>query len=492
MDPSTGTGLCRVCGEALTGPSVVSCVQCETPTHRDCFRYAGACPLYGCGGTRWRARTRAAASSALGAADRLAARIGLGAGRVVGPGAGSAIELDYHSGLEMAADWMVSAGLVGLGAVALVGPHPHVVELSSLAAVLCLLVAAAGTAIGLLLEDLYVFDPGKRLLLAQRRLPGFAWRRPVAELSDFTHVGTATAVLEQPTAGNHTARYEPVWLVLRRKGGPLMPLGDAAGGSARYSPGDLERIATRIGSATGLPVQLDLKADRAWWAAERFRISTRSLLWMACISTAAAFAWDVSTWRTALALPLLAPAALVLAAVLYWWLVPLPRKLAEPAVLAKRKKDDRAGGVLVALLCFASLPWLAHQNFEHIRALLYFERAPCEILDSRLTEHVSTKGHRSYSVSFRFRYEVGGRVYDRWGYDLEEWRFWWHFTALRAHASLEHGARASCWYDPADPARAVVDRSLSFTTLLLMALSLFGVRLAVEGLLAWYLARQKD
>jgi hypothetical protein len=40
---------CGVCGEGLTHEIVV-CQRCNTPHHRDCWRYAGGCATYGCGG----------------------------------------------------------------------------------------------------------------------------------------------------------------------------------------------------------------------------------------------------------------------------------------------------------------------------------------------------------------------------------------------------------------------------------------------------------
>lgn len=40
---------CRVCGEAITPDSVVFCQQCRTPHHGDCWKYYGACSVYGCG-----------------------------------------------------------------------------------------------------------------------------------------------------------------------------------------------------------------------------------------------------------------------------------------------------------------------------------------------------------------------------------------------------------------------------------------------------------
>ena len=41
-------GICKVCGDALEG-KVVYCRSCDTPHHRECWRFYGACSIYGCG-----------------------------------------------------------------------------------------------------------------------------------------------------------------------------------------------------------------------------------------------------------------------------------------------------------------------------------------------------------------------------------------------------------------------------------------------------------
>ena len=40
---------CGVCSEKLAG-EIVFCGHCKTPSHRDCWDYAGGCATYGCGG----------------------------------------------------------------------------------------------------------------------------------------------------------------------------------------------------------------------------------------------------------------------------------------------------------------------------------------------------------------------------------------------------------------------------------------------------------
>ena len=49
LEADEGTPLCKVCGEAIEGGSVVICTSCRTPHHRDCWEYVGACSIYGCG-----------------------------------------------------------------------------------------------------------------------------------------------------------------------------------------------------------------------------------------------------------------------------------------------------------------------------------------------------------------------------------------------------------------------------------------------------------
>ncbi len=44
---------CRVCGEGVSGASVV-CARCGTPHHEDCWRYTGGCAIYACLGRQGR------------------------------------------------------------------------------------------------------------------------------------------------------------------------------------------------------------------------------------------------------------------------------------------------------------------------------------------------------------------------------------------------------------------------------------------------------
>ena len=49
-EEDTGPPICKVCGEPIQGCAVIVCAECNTPHHRDCWEYVGACSIYGCNG----------------------------------------------------------------------------------------------------------------------------------------------------------------------------------------------------------------------------------------------------------------------------------------------------------------------------------------------------------------------------------------------------------------------------------------------------------
>jgi hypothetical protein len=52
--PAWERAICQICGEGINEPPVC-CYSCNTPHHRECWEYYGACSTYGCGQTRYRA-----------------------------------------------------------------------------------------------------------------------------------------------------------------------------------------------------------------------------------------------------------------------------------------------------------------------------------------------------------------------------------------------------------------------------------------------------
>jgi hypothetical protein len=50
LEDDAGQPICKVCGEPIGSGSVIVCASCNTPHHRDCWEYVGACSIYGCNG----------------------------------------------------------------------------------------------------------------------------------------------------------------------------------------------------------------------------------------------------------------------------------------------------------------------------------------------------------------------------------------------------------------------------------------------------------
>jgi hypothetical protein len=49
-EEDTGPPVCKVCAEPIIAGAVIVCASCNTPHHRDCWEYVGACSIYGCNG----------------------------------------------------------------------------------------------------------------------------------------------------------------------------------------------------------------------------------------------------------------------------------------------------------------------------------------------------------------------------------------------------------------------------------------------------------
>jgi hypothetical protein len=45
--------VCKICGDGLGDEEIVYCRVCDTPHHRDCWRYFGGCSVYACGERRY-------------------------------------------------------------------------------------------------------------------------------------------------------------------------------------------------------------------------------------------------------------------------------------------------------------------------------------------------------------------------------------------------------------------------------------------------------
>lgn len=55
-DEEIGAPVCKVCGDSIDPHDVrVTCSSCNTPHHKDCWEFVGACSVYGCQSKRGRA-----------------------------------------------------------------------------------------------------------------------------------------------------------------------------------------------------------------------------------------------------------------------------------------------------------------------------------------------------------------------------------------------------------------------------------------------------
>jgi hypothetical protein len=99
--------------------------------------------------------------------------------------------------------------------------------------------------------------------------------------------------------------------------------------------------------------------------------------------------------------------------------------------------------------------------YRSIRALRFAE-APGTVLASQVTTSHGSKGSTQYAVAIRYSFEVGGvaRKGDRYrygGFDSTSDSRWAN-TVVQQNPL---GAAVKVYYDPADPANAVLSRGIS-------------------------------
>ncbi len=111
---------------------------------------------------------------------------------------------------------------------------------------------------------------------------------------------------------------------------------------------------------------------------------------------------------------------------------------------------------LVLLLRMPVLPeWRANHDFAE---------TPCTVLDKRLGQRPGSDGG-SYRPEILIRYTVGDRTLETWTYDIT-FNSTWGYAASREspQSKIDRFTTVKqypCWYDPDDPATAVVVRGYS-------------------------------
>ena len=146
-----------------------------------------------------------------------------------------------------------------------------------------------------------------------------------------------------------------------------------------------------------------------------------------------------------------------------------------------------AGMGLAIAAAGAFFMWFLWKNFEVARHMDAWVETPCEILastidGSQIDQHFETK--YEFQVSYRYEWQGGTRlsdqakskpVYAGIRKKLEPWE-----------ARYPTGARAVCYVDPADPARAVLERDTKASIYSLWFPALFvvgGLGIAISGAL---------
>jgi Protein of unknown function (DUF3592) len=112
---------------------------------------------------------------------------------------------------------------------------------------------------------------------------------------------------------------------------------------------------------------------------------------------------------------------------------------------------------------------------------------PCTIITSVVTDHRVSEGNRTYSLEVKYSYRFAGKPHDCDRYDFSPdssgssgWR-------NEIVDSLPPGRVTTCYVDPRDPSRAVIDRDPSLGLLLgLFPLVFFVAGLSTVGGAGWW------
>jgi hypothetical protein len=125
----------------------------------------------------------------------------------------------------------------------------------------------------------------------------------------------------------------------------------------------------------------------------------------------------------------------------------------------------RFGIALVGVLLIVSTPFAAHSSYRVYQEARQSERWPTsdgEITRSEVEERKEDLTKTVYWPKVQYRYTVAERVYEgtRVNFDESGSQYSGRIESLVKRFPL--GAKVPVYYDPADPAQAVLDPGLSF------------------------------
>jgi hypothetical protein len=141
--------------------------------------------------------------------------------------------------------------------------------------------------------------------------------------------------------------------------------------------------------------------------------------------------------------------------------------------------------LIIGLAVFAAFAW--GMILPAARARFVFVETRCTVLDKRL----GAGGDDTWRPEIRIEYQVDGRRHDTWTYDAAGVYSNGRAAKEAILAGFVQGRQYPCWYDPADPDRAVLVRSFDWWMLMALIPLIFVVVGAV-GLIAgrWRRAEQ--
>ncbi len=162
--------------------------------------------------------------------------------------------------------------------------------------------------------------------------------------------------------------------------------------------------------------------------------------------------------------PLLFVAAGGVPIVLIWRRAPAAAARPEPqALTATQKAPAWAGCVLPAffgVFFFAGLAvlwWLMLSPLQWISRARSWQTTPCTVVSSSLAQQSDSDG-TTYRIEIVYRYLFGGREYQSSRYNFQTA---WSGDASSKQAVVDRytpGEACTCFVDPAEPSRAVLDR----------------------------------